>query len=139
MQTHTRGPARLVTLTAPRAVSALLSLTALLGLLALGGCTSSSAAYCDALASAEAEWTDAGASLANPAAATRFLRTVTRVEQVAPAEVRADWESLHTLFAKFTVAEPDLGAVTAQLKGFESSAKRIETHAEETCEIDLAR
>jgi hypothetical protein len=136
METRTRGPARLVTPTAPRAVSALLSV---LALLALGGCSSSSAAYCDALRSAEAEWTEAGASLANPAAATRFLRTVTRVEQVAPAEVRADWESLHTLFAKFTVADPDLGALTAQLKGFESSAKRIETHAEETCDIDLGR
>ncbi|MFM6847834.1 MAG: hypothetical protein ACKOVB_01865 [Terrabacter sp.] len=105
---------------------------------ALGACSSSSEQpYCDALVSAEAEWRDAGASLADPAAATRFLRTVTRIEQQAPDEVRGDWQALHTLFAKFTVPNPDLGALTTQLKGFQSSAKRIETHARETCGVDL--
>ena len=104
----------------------------------LGSCSSAAEQpYCDALVSAEAEWRDAGASLADPAAASRFLRTVTRIEQKAPDEVRADWKALHTLFAKFTVANPDLGALTAQLKGFQSSAKRIETHAHETCGVDL--
>jgi hypothetical protein len=107
-------------------------------LVAVAGCTSSPAdSYCDALGSAKAEWKSAGASLANPAAATRFLRTVTVIEQQAPDEVRADWRSLHTLFARFTVADADLGSLTAQLEGFESSAKRIETHARETCGIDL--
>ena len=106
----------------------------------LGSCSSTSEQpYCDALVSAQAEWRDAGASLADPAAASRFLRTVTRIEQQAPDEVRADWKALHTLFAKFTVADPDLGALTAQLKGFQSSAKRIETHARETCGVDLGR
>jgi hypothetical protein len=106
----------------------------------LGSCSSASVQpYCDALVSAQAEWRDAGASLADPAAASRFLRTVTRIEQQAPDEVRADWKALHTLFAKFTVAHPDLGALTAQLKGFQSSAKRIETHARETCGVDLGR
>lgn len=104
----------------------------------LGACSSSSTwRYCDALASAQTEWKDAGASLADPAAATRFLRTVTSIEQEAPDEVRQDWQALHTLFAKFTVAHPDLGALTKQLEGFESSAKRIETHARETCGVDL--
>ncbi|GAB3882968.1 hypothetical protein [Terrabacter terrigena] len=116
------------------------SLAAALVLLAsaLGACSSSpGGAYCDALVSAQAEWKDAGASLADPAAATRFLGTVTRIEQEAPDEVRADWRALHTLFATFTVANPDLGALTKQLQGFESSAKRIETHARETCGVDL--
>ena len=104
---------------------------------ALGACSSSEQPYCDALVAAEAEWKDAGASLADPAAATRFLRTVTRIEQQAPDEVRADWQALHTLFATFTVANPDLGALTTQLRSFQSSAKRIETHARETCDVDL--
>jgi hypothetical protein len=110
----------------------------LVSLLAAGGCSAGTPGpYCDALSSAQAEWKQAGASLADPAAATRFLRTVTRIEQEAPEEVRADWQALHTLFAEFTVANPDLGALTKQLGGFESSAKRIETHARETCGIDL--
>ncbi|MGO4598618.1 hypothetical protein [Terrabacter sp. 2RAF25] len=104
----------------------------------LAACSpSSTGRYCDALASAQVEWKDAGTSLADPAAATRFLRTVTSIEQEAPDEVRQDWQALHTLFAKFTVANPDLGALTQQLEGFESSAKRIETHARETCGVDL--
>lgn len=104
----------------------------------LGACSSSpTGRYCDALASAQTEWKDAGASLADPPAATRFLRTVTSIEHEAPDEVRPDWQALHTLFAKFTVANPDLGALTKQLEGFESSAKRIETHARETCGVDL--
>ena len=107
-------------------------------LLALAGCSSTSTgSYCEALGSAEAEWKSAGATLADPVAATRFLTTVTRIEETAPDEVRADWESLHTLFAKFTVANPDLAALTKQMQGFESSATRIETHAKETCGIDL--
>ena len=104
----------------------------------LGACSSpAEQPYCDALVSAQAEWKGAGASLADPAAATRFLRTVTRIEQQAPDEVRADWQALHRLFAKFTVADPDLGALTTQLKGFQTSAKRIEAHARETCGVDL--
>lgn len=118
---------------ARRIAAALLLSTAV-----LGSCSPApEQPYCDALVSAEAEWKDAGASLADPASASRFLRTVTRIEQQAPDEVRADWKALHTLFAKFTVANPDLGALTAQLKGFQSSAKRIETHAHETCGVDL--
>ena len=133
MRTSTVHPRR----HAAQALPLTLLVTLLVTLLAAGCSADASGSYCDALASAQAEWEDAGASLADPAAATRFLRTVTRIEQEAPDEVRADWQALHTLFARFTVADPDLGALTTQLGGFESSAKRIETHARETCGVDL--
>ncbi|CAN7413088.1 hypothetical protein LJR027_002468 [Terrabacter sp. LjRoot27] len=114
------------------------ALALLLSATSLGACSSgSTGSYCDALTTAEADWKDAGATLKDPAAAARFVATITQVEASAPEEVKADWASLHALVAKFTVDQPDLTALTKQMQGFESSAKRIETHAKETCGIDL--
>jgi len=108
--------------------------------LVLSACSSpSSSAYCDALKSAEAEWSSAGASLANKDAASRFVVTVKHIEATAPDEVKGEWKSLETLFEKFTVDNPDLTTLTRQMQGFEISAKKIETHAKETCGIDLGR
>jgi hypothetical protein len=108
--------------------------------LLLSACSSTpSSSYCDALKSAESEWNSAGASLANKDAAARFVVTVKRIEATAPDEVKGDWRSLETLFEKFATDNPDLTQLTQQMSGFESSAKKIETHAKETCGIDLGR
>ena len=116
------------------------ALVLLLSAMALGACQLGSAgSYCDALKTAEADWKDPGATLKNPAAAARFVATITQIEASAPDEVKADWASLRVLVAKFTVAKPDLAALTQQMQGFEASAKRIETHAKETCGVDLGR
>jgi hypothetical protein len=87
----------------------------------------------------QADWKGSSATLQDPAAAARLASAITQVEASAPEEVKADWESLHTLVQKFTVADPDLAALTKQLRGFESSAKRVEVHARETCQVDLTR
>lgn len=112
----------------------------LLATLCLTGCSQSdTGTYCDALTSAQAQWKDTGAALRDPAAAARLVASVRRVEASAPPEVKADWTSLRTLFEKFTVARPDLAALTRQMPSFESAAKRVETHARERCGVDLAR
>jgi ABC-type glycerol-3-phosphate transport system substrate-binding protein len=114
------------------------ALSLLLTATSVAACSSgSTGSYCDALTAAEADWKDAGATLKDPAAAARFVATITSVEASAPEEVRTDWASLRVLVAKFTVAKPDLTELTKHMEGFESSAKRIETHAKETCGIDL--
>jgi ABC-type glycerol-3-phosphate transport system substrate-binding protein len=114
------------------------ALALLLSATFLGACSSgSSGSYCDALTAAEESWKDAGTTLRDPAAATRLVTTITQIEASAPEEVRAEWASLRALVAKFTVPEPDLAALTKQMQGFESAAKRIETHAKETCGVDL--
>lgn len=115
------------------------ALIILSALLPISACSSNGGGYCDALRSASSEWTTAGASLENKASATRFLATVKQVEATAPDEVRSDWVSLESLFEKFTVDNPNLTALTQQMQGFESAAKKIETHAKETCGIDLAQ
>ncbi|GAA2478508.1 hypothetical protein GCM10009858_14920 [Terrabacter carboxydivorans] len=105
----------------------------------LAGCSSSSGSYCDVLRSVQADWKGGIAPLKDPAAASRFAASVAEVEASAPDEVKPDWASLHTLVQKFTVANPDLASLTKQLQGFEASAKRIEVHAKETCQVDLSR
>ena len=116
------------------------ALILLSSMLPISACSSgSSTAYCDALRSAESEWSAAGASLANKAAATKFVATVKQIEATAPDEVKAEWASLESLFQKFTVDNPDLTSLTQQMQGFESAAKKIETHAKEVCGIDLAQ
>ena len=113
---------------------------ALLAALPLAGCTAdATGSYCDALTAAQAQWKGAGAALGDPAAAKRLVASVRTVEASAPEEVRADWTSLRSLFEKFTVARPDLTALTKQMRSFESSAKRVETHARETCGVDLGQ
>lgn len=106
---------------------------------ALAGCSSSSGSYCDVLRSVQADWKGGTATLKDPAAASRFAASVAKVEASAPDEVKPDWASLHTLVQKFTVANSDLTSLTKQLQGFEASAKRIEVHAKETCQVDLSR
>ena len=114
------------------------ALALLLSATCLGACSSgSTGSYCDALTAAEADWKDEGATLADPASAARFVTTITQIETSAPEEVKADWAKLEVLVTEFTVPTPDLTALTKQMQGFESSAKRIETHAKETCGIDL--
>lgn len=107
--------------------------------LPLAACSGNATPYCEAITSAQQEWKEAGASLQDPAAATRFVATVKSIEASAPDEVRADWDRLLALFERFTAPNPDLRSVTTQLKGFESAAKRIETHARETCGVELGR
>jgi hypothetical protein len=119
-----------------RSVALLLLTTALPVAACSNGSTS---AYCDAVTAAEQEWSEAGASLHDPAAAARFVTTVSRIEASAPDEVRADWRKLLDLFERFTVDNPDLSSLTKQLAGLESAAKRVETHAKETCGVDLGR
>ena len=121
----------------PRAGRALLVL--LVTMTALGGCASSSGDYCDVLRSVQADWKGGTAVLQDPAAAARFMTSVTEVEASAPDEVKADWASLRTLVQQFTVANPDLSGLTKRMQGFEASAKRIEVHARETCQVDLSR
>lgn len=112
----------------------------LLASAALAGCSSASTgSYCDVLRSVQADWKGGSSTLRDPAAAARLASTITQIEASAPDEVKADWASLHTLVGKFTVADPDLAALTKQLQGFESSAKRVEVHAKETCQVDLTR
>ena len=106
--------------------------------LPISACSSQRSAYCDALQSAEADWSSAGASLQNKEAATHFLATVKQIEATAPEEVKSEWVSLESLFATFTVDKPDLTAVSKRMQDFEGAAKKIETHAKETCGIDLA-
>jgi hypothetical protein len=117
------------------------ALALLLAATSLGACSStgSPGSYCDALSAAEADWKDTGATLKDPAAAARFVATITAIESTAPEEVKADWASLRTLVQQFTVADPDLSALTKRMQGFEASAKRIEVHARETCQVDLSR
>ena len=106
----------------------------------VGGCgTSDSTAYCAALKAADVQWSQAGASLEDKAAATRFVATVKGIELTAPDEVRSEWASLQTLFEKFATDTPDLSGVTPEMKEFEDAAKRIEAHAKETCGIDLGK
>ncbi len=69
-------------------------------------------AYCAALKAADAQWSQAGASLEDKAAATRFVATVKAVELTAPDEVKSEWASLQTLFEKFATDAPDLSGVT---------------------------
>ncbi|WP_256795124.1 hypothetical protein [Terrabacter sp. Ter38] len=116
------------------------ALALLLTATSLGACSSgSTGSYCDALTAAEADWKDASSTLKDPAAAARFVATITSIEASAPEEVKADWAQLQVLVTTFTVAQPDLAGLTRRMQGFESSAKRIETHAKETCGIDLGR
>jgi hypothetical protein len=106
----------------------------------LGGCSGSdNTAYCAALKAADAQWAQAGASLEDKDAATRFVATVKSIEVTAPDEVRSEWASLQTLFEKFATDSPDLSSITVEMKGFEEAAKRIEAHAKETCGIDLGQ
>lgn len=105
---------------------------------ALAGCSSTSTgSYCDVLRSVQADWKGSSATLQDPAAAARLAAAISRVEASAPEEVKPDWASLRTLVGTFTVAKPDLTALTKQMQGFESSAKRVEVHAKETCQVDL--
>ncbi|HET8987742.1 MAG TPA: hypothetical protein VFN43_04450 [Humibacillus sp.] len=123
---------------AHRAVGALLVATLASPL--VSGCgTSDPTAYCAALKAAEVQWSQAGASLEDKAAATRFVATVKGIELTAPDEVKSDWASLQTLFEKFATDTPDLTGVTPEMKDFEDAAKRIEAHAKETCGIDLGQ
>jgi multidrug resistance efflux pump len=120
--------------------TSLAAATLLLAGLPLSGCSDDdTASYCDALTSAQAEWNDAGATLKDPAAAARLVASVRRVEASAPAEVKGDWTSLRSLFEKFTVPRTDLAALTRQMRSYETSAKRVEAHARETCGVDLGR
>jgi multidrug resistance efflux pump len=122
--------------TAHRAAGALLVATIVPAL--VGGCgTSDPTAYCAALKAADAQWSQAGASLEDKAAASRFVATVEGIEATAPDEVRSDWSSLQTLFEKFATDSPDLSDVTPEMKQFEEAAKRVEAHAKATCGIDL--
>jgi hypothetical protein len=106
----------------------------------LCGCSMpDNAAYCTALKAADAQWSQAGASLEDKAAATRFVATVKTVEVTAPAEVRSEWAALQTLFEKFATDRPDLSGVSAEMKEFQDAAKRIEAHAREACGIDLGQ
>ncbi|MBC9823241.1 hypothetical protein [Terrabacter sp. MAHUQ-38] len=107
--------------------------------LPVASCSNGSTSYCDAVRDAEQEWSEAGASLQDPAAAARLVTTVRRIEASPPDEVRADWRKLLDLFERFTVDNPDLSSLTKQLAGLESAAKRVETHAKETCGVDLGR
>ncbi|TQM58322.1 hypothetical protein [Humibacillus xanthopallidus] len=121
---------------AHRAAGALLVVTTVSTL--VGGCgTSDTTAYCAALKAADAQWAEAGASLEDKAAATRFVATVKGIELTAPDEVKSEWASLQTLFEKFATDTPDLSSVTPEMKDFEQAAKRIEAHAKATCGIDL--
>jgi len=123
---------------AHRVGGALLVATAATSLLV--GCSGSdSTAYCAALKAAGTQWAQAGASLEDKAAATRFVATVKSIELTAPDEVRSEWASLQTLFEKFATDTPDLSSITPEMKDFEEAAKRIEAHAKETCGIDLGQ
>ena len=127
------------TRTLPRRTS-VTAATLLLAALPLTGCSGDGAgSYCAAVTSAQAEWNHAGATLADPAAAARLVAAVRTVEASAPSEVRGDWTSLRSLFEKFTVPRTDLAALTRQMRSYETSAKRVETHARETCGVDLGR
>ena len=123
---------------APRAVRALLVALAVASLVC--GCgASDTTAYCAALQAADTQWSQAGASLEDKAAATRFVATVQAIELTAPDEVKSEWASLQTLFEKFAADAPDLSGVTPEMKDFEDAAQRIEAHAKETCGIDLGQ
>ena len=123
---------------APRAVRALLVALAVAPLVC--GCgASDTTAYCAALQAADTQWSQAGASLEDKAAATRFVATVQAIELTAPDEVKSEWASLQTLFEKFATDAPDLSGVTPEMKDFEDAAQRIEAHAKETCGIDLGQ
>ncbi len=114
------------------------ALALLLSALPLAACSSTSTGpYCDAVTAAEADWKNVGQALEDPARAARVATTITQIEANAPEEVKADWASLRVLVEKFTVADADLTALTTQMQGFESSARRVETHARETCGVDL--
>jgi non-ribosomal peptide synthetase component F len=121
---------------AHRAAGALLVAT-MVSALASGCGTSDTTAYCAALKAADAQWGQAGASLEDKTAATRFVATVKGIELTAPDEVKSEWASLQTLFEKFATDSPDLSSVTPEMKEFEEAAKRIEAHAKATCGIDL--
>ncbi|MCU1536856.1 MAG: hypothetical protein JWP82_1207 [Humibacillus sp.] len=124
----------------PRAAGMTLVVPVLVGVLAgaLGGCAApDETAYCDALSAASSQWAQAGASLQDKEAATRFVATVKSLEATAPDEVRSQWVALQSLFETFATDHPDLSGVTGEMKTFEESAKRIEAHAKETCGIDL--
>jgi hypothetical protein len=123
---------------APRAARALLVAVAVTPLVC--GCSASdTTAYCDALRAADTQWSEAGASLGDGAAATRFVATVEAIELTAPDEVKAEWASLQTLFEQFATDAPDLSGVAPEMKDFEDAAQRIEAHAKETCGIDLSQ
>jgi len=107
--------------------------------LPISACHSPGGAYCDVLHAAESEWSSAGTSLRSKDAAKHLVATVQRIEATAPEEVRAEWASLESLFERFAADNADLTVLPQQLQGFESAAKRIETHAKETCGIDLAQ
>ena len=125
-------------MTSPGLRSARVLLLAAVASALLGGCAGSDqAAYCTALGNASSQWAQAGASLGDKAAATRFVATVKAVEVTAPDEVRSQWVALQALFERFATDHPDLSGVTGEMKSFEEAAKRIEVHAKETCGIDL--
>ena len=119
----------------PTAVAAVL---AALSLAACGG-GSDTTAYCDALRAAQSQWKTAGASLADRGAATRFVASVRTIEAAAPDDVHSEWTSLRTFFQKFAVDDPDLKGLTRQMAGYQATAKKVETHARATCDVDLSR
>jgi hypothetical protein len=108
-------------------------------MLPVSGCHQAGSPHCDALHSADAQWSSAQASLRSKEAASRLVATLKRIEETAPDEERPDWVVLETLFERFTVYDPDLTDLTPQMQAFESAAKRIEAHATETCGIDLGQ
>ena len=128
----------LMAFAAHRAVRALLVAVAVTPL-ACGCGAADTTAYCAALQAADTQWSEAGASLEDKAAATRFVDTVRAIELTAPDEVKSEWASLQTLFEKFATDAPDLTDVTPELKDFEDAAQRVEAHAKETCGIDLGQ
>ena len=121
--------------------AAALAAALLLAVLPLAGCGdgADTTAYCDALRAAQAQWQTAGASLADRAAATRFVASVRTIEAAAPDDVHAEWTSLRTFFQKFAVDAPDLEGLTQQMAAYQATAKKVETHARATCGVDLSR
>ena len=116
------------------------TLGALLLALSVGACSGSGvSAYCDAVRAAQPDWTSAGSSLGNRQSATRFVASVRTIEQNAPEEVRADWSTLREFFQTFTAGQSNLSSLTGRLSTIDATAKRVETHARETCGVDLAK
>jgi hypothetical protein len=115
--------------------------TLVLAALTLGACGggSDTGAYCDALRAARSQWASAGASLADRGAATRFVASVRTIEDAAPDDVRPEWTSLRTFFQKFAVDHPDLQGLTQQMAAYQATAKKVETDARETCDVDLSQ
>ncbi|PSK97538.1 hypothetical protein CLV30_12230 [Haloactinopolyspora alba] len=102
--------------------------------------------YCDELKSVNEEFANAGSAMTNPDQLSGMVDSFQGIADVAPEEVKADWEALvgglETL-SEIDMSDPEAmqdPKVKEKLQGLgdlQTNSDNISTHAKDECDIDL--